>query len=77
MTGTLSPPRWRGGSAICLSVNLPAFATRTKLIKWLDTNSPGVHAYEIFRCKSCNQWHALTLPRSPSGESSGTGRRAK
>jgi hypothetical protein len=70
-------PRWPGAPPICIAANLPAFASRQAWDDFHAANSPGNRVVRVWRCDTCQHWHAHTIACDPSGSSSGTGRSSK
>jgi len=62
---------------ICSQTNLPALATLKDLLAFIAKNGPGCYVKRVYQCTECCHWHAETEARSPSGDSSGTGRSHK
>lgn len=75
MSNRLLPPCWPNGPQICELANLPAFATKADLMKFFESQTPGVKIAQSYECVVCGHWHMDTVARAPSGESSGTGRK--
>jgi hypothetical protein len=72
--GTTHPnPVWRNCPPLCDLTNLPAFET------WKDADAfnkrdgdPSILLK--WQCSYCHGWHYWIKPRSPAGDSSGSGR---
>lgn len=67
--------RFKGCPPVCLKANLPSFKDAKHISDWRKQfgGAPD-HIKEQWLCEACGHLHYLTIPRDPSGDSSGTGR---
>jgi len=75
MSATLERnPCWKSGPLLCASTGLPALASLKDLLAFIAKVGPGVYVKSVYCCDHCQHYHAITSPRDPSGDSSGSGR---